>query len=164
MDCSLPGSSVHGDSPGKNTEVGCHALLQGIFLNQGSNPHLLRLLHWQAGSFTTSVTWEAQLTLLLSWKSSPFYKIWAICKATLQPTCGHDNFSTADPRAHFWSQVLFYPRPSDLQLPVYYEESSPVHTEGVLTSVVENQIRYLSLKFSLLYVIINISITHNQVN
>ena len=26
MDCSLPGSSVHGDSPGKNTGVGCHAL------------------------------------------------------------------------------------------------------------------------------------------
>ena len=32
MDCSPPGSSVHGDSPGKNTGVGCHALLQGIFL------------------------------------------------------------------------------------------------------------------------------------
>ena len=31
MDCSLPGSSVHGDSPGKNTGVGCHALLWGIF-------------------------------------------------------------------------------------------------------------------------------------
>ena len=42
MDCSLPGSSVHGDSPGKNTGVGCHALLQGIFPTQGSN---LGLLH-----------------------------------------------------------------------------------------------------------------------
>ena len=40
MDCSPPGSSVHGDSPGKNTGVGCHALLQGIFLTQGSNPGL----------------------------------------------------------------------------------------------------------------------------
>ena len=29
MDCSPPGSSVHGDSPGKNTVVSCHALLQG---------------------------------------------------------------------------------------------------------------------------------------
>ena len=28
MDCSPPGSSVHGDSPGKNTGVGCHALLK----------------------------------------------------------------------------------------------------------------------------------------
>ena len=29
MDCSLPGSSIHADSSGKNTGVGCHALLQG---------------------------------------------------------------------------------------------------------------------------------------
>ena len=28
------------DSPGKNTRVGCHALLQGIFPTQGSNPGL----------------------------------------------------------------------------------------------------------------------------
>ena len=38
MDCSPPGSSVHGDSPGKNIRVGCHALLQGIFPTQGLNP------------------------------------------------------------------------------------------------------------------------------
>ena len=31
MDYSLPGSSVHGDSPGKNNGGGCHALPQGIF-------------------------------------------------------------------------------------------------------------------------------------
>ena len=37
MDCSPPDSSVHGDSPGKNTGVGCHFLLQGIFPTQGSN-------------------------------------------------------------------------------------------------------------------------------
>ena len=42
MDCSLPGSSIHGDSPGKNTGVGCHFLLQGIVPTQGSN---LGLLH-----------------------------------------------------------------------------------------------------------------------
>ena len=34
-DYSQPGSSVHGDSPGKYTRVGCHALLQGIFPTQG---------------------------------------------------------------------------------------------------------------------------------
>ena len=38
LDCSPPGSYVHGDSPGKNTGVGCHFLLQGIFLTQGLNP------------------------------------------------------------------------------------------------------------------------------
>ena len=41
MDCSLPCSSAYGDSPGKKTEVGCHTLLQGIFLTQESNWGLL---------------------------------------------------------------------------------------------------------------------------
>ena len=50
MDYSLPGSSVHRDFSDKNTGVGCHALLQGIFLTQGSNQRLLSLLHWQVGS------------------------------------------------------------------------------------------------------------------
>ena len=40
MDCSPPGSSVPGDSQGKDTEVSCHAFLQGIFPTQGSNPGL----------------------------------------------------------------------------------------------------------------------------
>ena len=48
MACSPPSSSAHGDSPGENTGVGCHTLLQGIFLTQESNPSLLHLLHWQA--------------------------------------------------------------------------------------------------------------------
>ena len=38
------------DPPSKNTALGCHFLLQGIFPTQGRNPGLLRLLHWQAGS------------------------------------------------------------------------------------------------------------------
>ena len=52
MDCSLPGSSVHGDFPGKNIGVGCHALLQGIFPTQGSNPDC-------CGFFTFWTTREA---------------------------------------------------------------------------------------------------------
>ena len=40
------------DFPGKNTGVGCHFLLQEVFLTQGSNP---RLLHWQAGSLPLGV-------------------------------------------------------------------------------------------------------------
>ena len=40
MDCSPPGSSAYGDSPGKSTGVGFHALPQGIFPTQGSNPGL----------------------------------------------------------------------------------------------------------------------------
>ena len=45
-----PGLLCPWDSPGKNIGVGCHALLQGIFLTQGLNWHLLHILHWQAGS------------------------------------------------------------------------------------------------------------------
>ena len=40
LDCSPKGSSVHADSPGKNAREGCHALRQGIFQTQGSNPGL----------------------------------------------------------------------------------------------------------------------------
>ena len=49
VDCSPPGSSVHGASPGKDTGVGCHALLQGIFPTQGLNLYLLhcrQILHY----------------------------------------------------------------------------------------------------------------------
>ena len=59
------------DSPGKNTRVGCHALLQRIFPTQGLNPCLLCLL--LAGKFfTTSAAWEVLLlhtTLLFSFTS-----------------------------------------------------------------------------------------------
>ena len=46
------------DSPGKNTGVGCQALLQRIFQTQGLKPLLLNVLHWQGGFFITSATWE----------------------------------------------------------------------------------------------------------
>ena len=41
IDCSLPDSSVHENSPGKNIGLGCHVLLQGIFQTRESNPGLL---------------------------------------------------------------------------------------------------------------------------
>ena len=44
MSCSLPGSSVHGNTGHRNTRVVCHSLLQRIFPTQGSN---LGLLHCQ---------------------------------------------------------------------------------------------------------------------
>ena len=50
------------DSPGKNMAVGCHFLLQGIFPTQGSNPHLLCLLHWQAGSLPVEPTGKPSYT------------------------------------------------------------------------------------------------------
>ena len=69
MGCSHPGSSVHEESPGKNTGVGCHALLQGIFPTQGSNQ---RLQSWSfpfsLGEGLIFVTWFS--VLLRSQKNS----------------------------------------------------------------------------------------------
>ena len=58
------------DSPGKNTGVGCHALLQWIFLIPGSNLHLLCILPWQAGSLPLAppgkpITWVPGIYSLL---------------------------------------------------------------------------------------------------
>ena len=60
MDCSLPGSSVHRDTPGKNTGVGCHALLQGTFPTQRLN---LSLLHCRQSLYHLT----RQIALLLSY-------------------------------------------------------------------------------------------------
>ena len=48
VDCSPPGSSVHGDSLGKNTGMGCPTFFQGIFPTQWSKPglsHCSRILY-----------------------------------------------------------------------------------------------------------------------
>ena len=47
------------DSPGKNTGVGCHALLQGMFAIQGSNHRSLTSLALAGRFFAISATWEA---------------------------------------------------------------------------------------------------------
>ena len=63
------------DSPGKNTGVGCHALLQRIFPVQELNLRLLHLLHWQAGSLSL-VPHGKPLTY-------PILKIKFVCKINL---------------------------------------------------------------------------------
>ena len=61
MDCSPPGSSVHGDSPGKKTGVCCYSLLQEISPTQESNPGLLHYrriycLSYQGSPYAKSIT------------------------------------------------------------------------------------------------------------
>ena len=50
MDCSPPVSSVHGTVLVRILERGAIFLLQRIFPTQGSNLHLLHVLHWQVDS------------------------------------------------------------------------------------------------------------------
>ena len=101
IDCSLPGSSVPGDSPGKNTGVCCHALLQGIFPTQGSNPRLGCLLHWQVDSLPLS-HFSFQNKCLLSQSSTvkatdyPHLLKWNPCSLTptTQQSRGFPSFSS----------------------------------------------------------------------
>ena len=55
---SPPGSSVHGDSQGKNTRVDWHFLLQGFFPTRGLN---LGLLDCRMDVFTVWATWVVSL-------------------------------------------------------------------------------------------------------
>ena len=78
------------DSPGKNTGVDYHALLQGIFPTQGLNLLLLNFLHWQAGSlplvppsaYATSKLWCL------------FLEIWMIQLQIVQEELFHVEFSS----------------------------------------------------------------------
>ena len=80
MDCSLPGSSVPGDSPGKNTAVGCRALLQGIFPTQGLNPGLP---HCRKILYPLS---HQESPRILEWVAYPFSR-W--CYSSSQRECPH---------------------------------------------------------------------------
>ena len=98
MNCSPPGSSVLGDSPGKNTGVGCHALLQGIFPTQGLNPGLLhcrwilyhlshqgspRILAWVAYPFSRGSSLPRNQTGV-SCVAGRFFISWATREAHLE--------------------------------------------------------------------------------
>ena len=90
MGYSPPGFSCLWDSPGKNTGVGCHFLLQGIFPTQGLIPCLLCLLHCRWVLYHRA-TWEVSL-LLFSRPQSPSYvsllvTLWtAACQASFSLT------------------------------------------------------------------------------
>ena len=97
MDCSLPGSSVHGDSPGQNTGVGSHSLLQGIFPTQGLNPGLPsalqvdsllsggyqgspRMLEWVIHPISRESSWSRNWTGI-SCIAGGFFTCWATKEA-----------------------------------------------------------------------------------
>ena len=68
MDCSLQVSSIHGDSPGKNTGVGSPFLLQGILPTQGLDPglpHCRQILYQLSHSGSPRI---------LEWVACPFSK------------------------------------------------------------------------------------------
>ena len=73
MDCSLPGSSVHGIFPGNSTGVDCHFLLQRIFPTQGSN---LGLLHCRQMFYCLSYQGSHKESDTTEWLHFHFNTIW----------------------------------------------------------------------------------------
>ena len=88
-------SSAHGDSPGKNSGLGCHALLQGVFPTQGSNPGLPhcsqilyqmshkgspRILEWVSYPFSRGSSWPSNQTMV-SCIAGWFFTCWATREA-----------------------------------------------------------------------------------
>ena len=97
MDYSPPSSSIHGDSPGKNTGVCFYALLQGIFPTEGSNPglphckwvlyHLShqgspRILEWVAYPFSSGCSQPRNWTGV-SCIAGAFFTSWATREALI---------------------------------------------------------------------------------
>ena len=98
--CLIPWTVAHQaplcmDSPGQNTGVGCHSLLQEIFLTQGSNPILLSFLHckfilyrWATGEGLVSSPFDFWAAIFLRHSSVLMFSVSAAPKSTyLLDTC-----------------------------------------------------------------------------
>ena len=102
------------DSPGTHPGVGCHSLLEGIFLSQGSNPRLSCLLQWQVDS------------LHLSHRGSPLNLVPAMCTE-----------AAAVPGVETGQQI---PLSLDLHWPIKYLPSQAVQTVALHVSEVKRSV------------------------
>ena len=105
-DCSAPGFSVHGDSPGRNTAVGCGAFLQGIFPTQESNQGFLLcgriLYHRSYQGSPNNACFYTKLSLVKA-DSSELHKDSVNCSKGRRWECSSPRFpySAALPRRRF---------------------------------------------------------------
>ena len=136
MDCRPARLLCPWDFPGKKTGVGCHFLLWGIFLTQGSNPSLLCLLHRQAESYCCATHKKLQTDSVSSWRSSVSVTVTTLCFGfisqdrepsqllwvrmhwllfrslrTRQATPGRDHCFSAPRYFSWWTSFLPLPRP-----------------------------------------------------
>ena len=138
--CSPRRSSVSGDSPGKNTGVGCHTLLQGIFLTEGLNPgfphwrqilyHLnhqgsLRILEWVAYPFSRGSSWPRNRTRV-SCIAGGFFTSWAIRKPKWR-TClaKHNKEEQAKSSPAIGKQILEKHKKQKISHVYYRDRSTP---------------------------------------
>ena len=147
MHCSPPGSTVHGNSPGKHTGVGCHALLQGIFPTQESN---LGLTHYR-WNFTV---WATRDTPAIRVVSSVYLRLLIFLLVILLPACNSsslafcmmcsacklnkqgDNIQPCRTPFPIWNQSIV-PRPvlSVASWPAYRFRRRQIRWSGIPTSL-----------------------------
>ena len=121
------------DSPGKNTGVGCHALLQGIFPTQGSNPRLLCFLHWQVGSLPLSHLGSLSAVPAAAAAAESLQS--CLTFAALRTVAHQAPLSMGFSRQEYWSG-LPCPPPGDLPDPGIEPASlmSPALADGFFTT------------------------------
>ena len=158
--CSLPSSSVHGDSPGKNTGVGCHVLLQGIFPTQGSNPSILhyrqilyllshqgspRILEGLAYPFSRASSWPRNRTgvscivgrFFTSWATKGVVRVQSICALNCDPLCISSPF-TARPTKYTHPLPQFFVQdfsPRLLEASLLPQGGQSFHLRSILVSL-----------------------------
>ena len=101
-----------------NTGVGCHALLQGIFMTQMSNPLFLHLLYWQVEFFTTSTTWKP-----LDDKGSRTLNVWMVAFRTKHGTTDWFKFAKRACQGCILSPCLFNLYPEHIMQNAGVDES-----------------------------------------
>ena len=118
-------------SPGKNTRMGCHFLLQGIFLTQGSNPslwHCRQILYCRSHSFS-SVQLLSCVRLF----------------ATSRTVARQAPLSMGFPRQEYWNGLPF-PSPGDLPNPGIGPRSPAVQVDSLPTVTREAQRQRIVIK------------------
>ena len=122
MDCNLSGFSDHGIFPGKNTGVGCHFLLQGIFPTQGLNlclPHCREMLYHQShqGSPWKKKLWQICSVLCLVTQSSLSFCDLVDCNPPGSPVHGYSPVRKTGVGCHALLQGIFPAQGSNSDLP-----------------------------------------------
>ena len=80
MDCNPPVSSVHGNSPGKNTGVGCMSFFRGTSWSRNRT----RVSCIAGGFFTSGATWEVPVKDFPGKEHSPVQRPWALQYSSLE--------------------------------------------------------------------------------
>ena len=117
-DYSPPSSSVHGDSPGKNTRVGCYSLLQGLFPIQGLNPDLLncrQILYCLShrGSLTFAVRFPSNITDSYQPREAGLQDSYSPQSSDFWENCRHSREGGGAGRLALWSLGLCLPDEDD---------------------------------------------------